>query len=82
MLHEISERQIQIIGSFTCEKKSQTSHCSGSGCCRGSGSIPSLAQWVKGCGVAAAGAKIQSPVQELPYDVGAALKLKFRESDL
>ena len=50
------------------------------GPCEGTGSIPSLAQWEKGSGGAAAAthvatvAQIQSPAQELPYDVGAAIK--------
>ena len=56
--------------------------CSSSGCCRGAGLIPGVAQWVKGFGVAAAvaqvtaGAQIQSLAQELPYTMGAAIKLK------
>ena len=46
------------------------------------GSIPGLAQWVKGSGIAAlAGeatsvAQIQSLAQELPYATGAAIKRK------
>ena len=39
---------------------------SGLGCCRGTGSIPSPAQWVKGSGVAAAAAQIQ-------YAIGVAI---------
>ena len=37
------------------------------GLCRGAGLIPGLAQWVKGSGIAAAMAWIQSLTQELPY---------------
>ena len=50
------------------------------GGCRGVNSIPSLAQQVKGSGVATAAAKvaaaagIQSLAQELPYAMGAAIK--------
>ena len=33
--------------------KNLTSDCSGLGCCRGVGSIPSLVQWIKGYGIAA-----------------------------
>ena len=50
--------------------------------CRGEGSIPSPVQWVKGSDIAPAVAQvinvtwIQSLAQELPYAMGAAVKLK------
>ena len=37
------------------------------------GYIPGLAQWVKGSGIAAPVARIQSLAWELPYAVGAAI---------
>ena len=46
------------------------------------GSIPSLLQWVKGSGIAAAvawvtaAAQIQSLAWEIPYAAGAAIKKK------
>ena len=49
------------------------------GRCRGVGLIPSLAQWVKGSGIAAAGVQVaatawvQSPAKEIPCAVGAAI---------
>ena len=52
------------------------------GRCRGIDSIPGLAQWVKGSGVAAAVAQvtavaqIQSLPRELPCTVGVAIKKK------
>ena len=58
------------------------SNCSGSGYCRGEGSIPGLVQWVKGSGVSIAAAQvtavawIQSLIQELPYAAGAAKERK------
>ena len=43
--------------------------------------IPGSAQWVKGSSVAVlwvvAAARIQSLAQELPYALGAAIKIKF-----
>ena len=51
------------------------------------GLIPSLAQWVKGAGVAAATvwvaavAPIQSLAWELPYAAGVALKKKEEEEE-
>lgn len=42
----------------------------------GSGSIPSLAQWVKGSSVAPAVAQIHSLVQELPNVEGVSIKKK------
>lgn len=36
-----------------------------------------MAQWAKGSGIAAAVAQTQSLVQELPYAVGVAIKLKY-----
>ena len=56
--------------------------CSGSGRCGDAGSIPGLAQRVKGPGVVAAVVQvevvawIQSLVLELPHTVGAAIKKK------
>ena len=47
---------------------------SGLGHLRGVGSIPGLAQWVKGPDIAVAVAWIQSSAQELPYAMGAAKK--------
>ena len=38
------------------------------------GSIPGPGQWVKGSGIAAPAAQIQSLAQELPYAAGAAIK--------
>ena len=38
------------------------------------GSIPGLAQWVKGSGVAAAVAQLQSLAQELPYAADVSIK--------
>jgi len=40
------------------------------------GSIPSLAQWIKGSGVAAAVNQIQSLAQELPCATGVATRKK------
>ena len=40
------------------------------------GSISGLVQWVKGFGVTAAEACIQSLAQELPYAMGVAIKKK------
>ena len=40
------------------------------------GSIPGLAQWVKGSGIAAAAAQMQSLAQKLPHDAVAAIKSK------
>ena len=51
----------------------------GSGCCGGTGSIPSPAQWVKGSGTAATAAQIQSLARELPYAVDAAIKKKIKK---
>ena len=42
--------------------------------CRGTGSIPGLAQWVKKARVTTAVAWIQSLAQEIPYAVGVAIK--------
>ena len=44
----------------------------------GMGLIPSLAQWVKGLGVAAA--RIQSLAQEVPYALGEVLKRKKKKN--
>ena len=50
------------------------------------GSIPSPSQWVKGSSIATAVAQvtaatqIQSPAQELPYAVGAAIKIKTKQN--
>ena len=41
--------------------------------------IRSLTQWIKGLGIVAAAAWIQSLAQELPYSVGAAIKLKKKK---
>ena len=49
----------------------------GSGHCRGVGSLPGLAQRVKGSSVAIAVARIEPPAQEFP--VGAAIKEKEEE---
>ena len=47
--------------------------------CRGVGSISGLAQWIKGSGIATAiVARVQSPVRELPYGVGIAIKNKIK----
>ena len=54
--------------------------CSGLGCPRDVGLIPSLVQWVKGSGIVMAAlwviavAQIQSLPQELPYAAGTAIK--------
>ena len=48
-------------------------------CCRAMGVIPGPAQWVKGSRVATAAVQIQSLVQELPYAMGAAVKLKKKK---
>lgn len=40
------------------------------------GSIPGLTRWVKGSGIAAAVARIQSLAQEFSYAAGAAIKKK------
>ena len=47
--------------------------------CRGSGSIPGPAQWIKGSGIAAAAAGIHSLARELPYAVGPAKKIKKKK---
>ena len=57
------------------------SSCSGSGLCRGTDSIPGLAQWVKGSSVAATVAQIQSLAWGLPYVMGAAMKKKKKERE-
>ena len=50
--------------------------CSRLGCCGGSGSIPSLVQWVKGSDVVSPVAWIQSLAWELSYTAGATIKFK------
>ena len=58
----------------------QESNCSNLGHCRGAGSIPGPAQWVKGSNIAtvaarvAAVARIHSLSWELLYSMGAAIK--------
>ena len=42
--------------------------------------VQSLAWWVKGSGIAAAVARIQSLAWELPYAMGAAIKMKLNKS--
>ena len=44
--------------------------------------IPGWEQWVKGSGVAAAVAQIQSLTQELPFATGVAMKIKMKENKL
>ena len=41
-----------------------TAEAQGSSCCRGTGSIPSLAQWVKGSGVTTAQCRSQQGKEE------------------
>ena len=59
------------------------SDCSGSGWCRGAGSIPHPTQWVKGSGIAeavsyvTAAAQIQSLAWELPCALSVAIKTKL-----
>ena len=54
------------------------------GHCRGTGLIPSAAQWVKGWGIAAAKVQvvavvwIQSLALELPHAMGSAIKRRKR----
>ena len=48
------------------------------GRCGGESSIPSPAQWVKGSGITASAAWIQSLAWELPYAMGVAIKRKKR----
>lgn len=48
------------------------SDCSSSGCCGGTGSIPGMAQWVKGSQTAAAAAGIQPLAQKPPNAAGVA----------
>ena len=50
--------------------------------CGGTGSIPSLVQWIKGSGIVAAVAQIQSLAWELPDAVGAAEKQKKEKKTL
>ena len=40
---------------------------------------PRLVQWVKGSGVGASMAQIQSLAQELPHALGVAIKLKIKK---
>ena len=59
--------------------------CSGSGHCKGKGSIPGLVQQVKGSSIAAAVMQVaavtwtQSLAWELPYAADAALKEKKKK---
>ena len=55
------------------------SNCSCLGPCRGAGSIPSQAHWVKGSVIAAAVAQIQFLVQELQYATGVAVERKRKQ---
>lgn len=50
---------------------------SGSGHCEGAVSIPSLVQWLKGPGIAAAEAPNQSLALELPYAMDTTIKKKY-----
>ena len=56
------------------------SDCSGSGCCRGTGSTPAPAEWVEGSNIAAAATRavawIQPLAWEIPAATGAAVKKK------
>lgn len=52
--------------------------CSGSGCCRGTGSIPGPAKCLKGSSVAAAAAWIQSLARKVPSAAGAAIIKKTK----
>ena len=45
------------------------------------GSIPSLVQWTKGCGVTAATTLIQFLALKLPYAVGVAIKKKKKKRE-
>lgn len=58
---------------------------SGSGYCRGAGSIPSPVQWVKGSSIATAAICVDHscssdlvPIQELPYTKGVAINFFFK----
>ena len=62
-----------VVKELPCGAVGWESDCSSSGHCGGVGSVPGLAQWVKGPRVATAEAQvaaeawIQSLAQELPY---------------
>ena len=59
-------------GVSHCGAVGWESDCSGLGHCECAGSIPGLAQWIKGSSVTAA-AQIQFLAQEHPYAVGVAI---------
>ena len=67
------------LGSSHCVSVGYISNFSSSGHCKGEGSIPGPAQWVKGASVAAAVAQPQFLARELPYDVDAAIKLQKKK---
>ena len=52
-------------------------NCSGSGCCRGMGSMPGPVQWVKG----SSGATAAAQAQELPYAVSVPIEKRKKELD-
>ena len=64
------------IHSFHWGTVGEESNCSTLGSCGVTGLISSQAQWVKGSGIAAAVAQIQSLAPELPYSGDVAIKKK------
>ena len=71
--------------SSRCSAVGEEPDCSSSGHFGSTSSILGLAQWVKGSGIAAAGAQvtamthIQSLAWEIAYAMGVAIKLKKKK---